>query len=386
MSNPIQPDLACRVGSVGDPSLSPDGSLLAYTHSWFDQVQLESCSRIMLLSLADGKDQEFSQGKADSVPKFAPDGTTLGFLRSDEKGQRQLWVIAVGGGEAKQLTTMPRGVFDFGWSPNRRQVVFCGDVEAEEPTENNQASKIPQVRVVHRIRYRYDGLGWRGDAHFHLFIAGLEGTPVRQLTDGDWDDVAPVWSPNGDRIAFVSGRREDRDQRALAEAYVVPVEGGEPESWSEGLFDVGALGWSPDGQRLVAVGSDMPQGMAVWQAWLYVLEPGQSPRRLTDDSLRSYLSFPTVSRPPEVRWTGDDRILFLGDQRGESRLFEVPASGGSLRPLAGGGWQSSGVSIDRRAQAAVVLSSSSPLLSSPLLSSSSSSSPPLRSLPPSFIA
>ena len=357
MSKPIQPDLAYRVGSVADPSLSPDGSLLVYTHSWFDQAQMESYSRIMVLSLANGKSQEFTQGKADSVPKFAPNGDALGFLRSAEGGQRQLWMIGVGGGEAKRLTNAPKGVFDFGWSPDSQQVVFCADVDAEEPAQNQQASKIPQVKAVHRIRYRYDGFGWRGDAHFHLFIAGLDGDPPRQLTDGDWDDVAPLWSLEGERIAFISGRRDDRDQRALTEAYVIPVAGGEPENWSEGLFDVGALGWSPGGQHLVAVGSEMPQGMAVWQAWLYVLEPGQPPRRLTDDSIRPYLSFPTVSRPPEVRWTGDDRILFLGDQKGESRLFEVPAAGGQCRPMAGGGWQSSGVSIDKEAQAAVVLSS-----------------------------
>ena len=357
MNKPIQPDIAYRVPSVADPALSSDGSVLAYTYSWFDQVLMKSCSRIMMLKVADGIAQEFTQGKSDSVPKFSPNGSDLGFLRLDEEGRRQLWVMGVGGGEAKRLTTAPKGVSDFGWSPDDRNVVFCADVDPETPDEDQQESKVPRVKVVRRIRYRFDGLGWRGDAHFHLFIVSLDGGSPRQLTDGDWNDTSPVWSPDGTRIAFISERREDRDQRALTEAYVVPVSGGEPENWSEGLFDVGVLGWSPDGQRLAAVGSDMPQGMALWQAWLYVLEPGRSPQVLTDDSLRPFMTFPTVSRPPELRWTEDGRILFLADQRGESRLFEVPAFGGRCRPLAGGGWQSSGVSIDGNAQAAVVLSS-----------------------------
>ena len=97
MSTPIQPDIVYKLPSVADPASPPDGSLLAYTYSWFDQEKMEGCSRIMMLAVADGRDQEFHQGKSDSVPKFAPNGNNLGFLRLDEEGRRQLWVMGVAG-------------------------------------------------------------------------------------------------------------------------------------------------------------------------------------------------------------------------------------------------------------------------------------------------
>ena len=354
MSQPISPDVAYRLRSVADPTLSLDGSRVAYTYSWFEQAGLESYSRIMMLDLADGSDKEFTQGNSDTAPRFAPDAKALGFLRRDEEDRRQVWVMGSEGGEARRVTSMPLGVLDFAWSPNGKQLVICADVDPETPSQGQQPTKVPQVRVVRRIRYRYDTLGWRGDAHFHLFVVSLDGGPEQQLTDGDWDDLAPVWSPDGARIAFVSGRRDDRDQRALTEAYVVAAGGGEAEIWSKGLFEVGALAWSPDSQRLVAVGSDMPQGMAIWQAWLFVLEPGSAPRRLTDDSIRPCLGFPALNRSPEIRWTGDDRVLFLGDTRGETYLLEVLASGGQSRPSGGGGRQSTSLSVDKDAQVAVV--------------------------------
>lgn len=41
---------------------------------------------------------------------------------------------------------------------------------------------------------------------WHIFTVNIDGTNLRMLTDGAWDDFDPCWLPNG-RIAFVSERR-----------------------------------------------------------------------------------------------------------------------------------------------------------------------------------
>ena len=135
---------------------------------------------------------------------------------------------------------------------------------------------------------------------------------------------------------------------------MIPAAGGTAQCWSDGLSSVGAVAWSPDGQRLAAVGSEEPEGMVLWQGWLYILDPANPPLRLTDDSLRPYLSFPPINRPPEMRWTQDDRIIFLGERRGESFVYEVAAANGPARPLAGGACQTNALSVDRDARSAVV--------------------------------
>ena len=358
MSSPISPDLVYKLRAVADPALSPDGERLAYTRSWVDEKELESRSRIMMMNLAGGQSEEFTQGTKDSVPKFSPDGGNLAFLRPDEQGRRKIWLMGSGGGEAKLLTPPPGGVSDFSWSTEGNQLVFSADVEPETPSQEQASAAIPRVKVVRRIRYRYDTLGWRGDSHLHLFVVDVDGGPVRQMTDGDWDDFAPTWSPDGARIAFLSGRMDDRDLRALNEAYVVPAGGGEPVLWSQGLSCVGAVAWSPDGQRLVAIATEEPEGLVMWQAWLYVLEPGKDPRRLTDDSLKPHLGFPAINQPPELRWTEDDRILFLGDRRGESFLFQVSAGEGPARSLWGGGCQSVGMTLGHATKEAIIVSAS----------------------------
>ena len=52
MSSPIAPDMVRHLKTVADPSLSPDGSRLAFGLSWVDRDTLEPRSRIMMMRLA----------------------------------------------------------------------------------------------------------------------------------------------------------------------------------------------------------------------------------------------------------------------------------------------------------------------------------------------
>jgi len=45
----------------------------------------------------------------------------------------------------------------------------------------------------------------RNEEPTHLFEIGIDGTGLRQLTDGEWSDLDPTYLPNGD-VAFVSER------------------------------------------------------------------------------------------------------------------------------------------------------------------------------------
>ena len=380
MASPQTPQMIRHLKTLAEPSISPDGSKLAYTLVWVDQDLMESRSRIMLSDLVTGEEEEFTQGRKDTAAKFSPRGRHLAFLRPangpadsprlaggsaaealvarSPLQPRQLWLIPTAGGESRPLTAISDDITDYAWSPDGQSIVFTAQVAPEAAGKKEDAEAGPKVTEVRRLHYRHDTLGWRGDSHFHLFLVDVSSGQVTQLTDGDWDDTAPVWSPDGRYIAFVSGRREDRDIKAGTEAYVIPPSGGEPQLWSEGLAGVGALAWSPNSDRLLAVASELPGYMVSWQGWLYILESGHLPRRLTDDSFRPCLGFPSWSRSPEMRWTQDGRILLLGDNRGESYLYQVSAATGEATPILGGGCQSTDLVLDATGETAVLFSSS----------------------------
>ena len=79
-----------------------------------------------------------------------------------------------------------------------------------------------------------------------VWLAPVDGSaPPRPFTSGEKQDVAPRWSPDGSKLAFVS----NRDTKAK-QLYVIPAVGGEARRLTDLDEDVAEPVWSPDGQRL----------------------------------------------------------------------------------------------------------------------------------------
>lgn len=79
----------------------------------------------------------------------------------------------------------------------------------------------------------------------NLFSVDLDGK-ITQWTQGEGGAGSGRWSPNGDRIAFVSGREGKQPQ-----IFVIPTNGGEASkltSLPEG--SIGEIKWSPDGRTI----------------------------------------------------------------------------------------------------------------------------------------
>ncbi len=357
MPSPITPNIIYDLTSYSSPTLSPQGSLLAFAQSKVDRDSIKTNSRIMLTKLDEGSARAFTQGPQDSAPQFSPDGNSLAFLRPDDNGRAQIWTISIGGGEATQATSAEGGVAEFTWSPNSDALAFGSDVDPNRAPDDHDYGKDPRVRIVRRITYRADNLGWRGDMYRQLFIVDLADGSTRSLTTGDYDNGSPRWSPDGRSIAFVSARRPDRETVPYNEVYVVPAGSGELQCRSDGLSSIGALAWLPDSQGLVVIGSDDDEIGAAWQGKLFVLQQGQQPRLIGDSSVRPVAGFPPLMPSPQLAVTSDS-VTFMGDSHGQSYVCRVSLDGGDTERLTSGGAQITEMTVDSASGRAVVTAAS----------------------------
>ena len=297
---------------VGAPAISPDGRQVAFTireTNWE-----ENAYETELWLGGSGALRQLTNSKKSSLqPAWSPDGAWLAFI-SDRDGKRQLYRIAIAGGEAEQLTSGDEGVANFAWSPKGSQIAFTM-IDAVTDAMKARDKDWGEIRIEDEDQ-RYT----------HLYVLDLSGASaggsqdpplrygVKQLTLGSFVVGSFDWSPDATTIAFDHRISSDAGEGGSADISVVTVATAARQAIVTQAGPDSNPQWSPDGSQ-VAFASTMGKPFYFFQnGVIAVVTPGKNDiRSLTDAFDES---------PNIVAWTRGG-IFFTASQRTWSYLFHL---------------------------------------------------------------
>ncbi|MGI8810972.1 MAG: prolyl oligopeptidase family serine peptidase [Pyrinomonadaceae bacterium] len=194
---------------VGDPQISPDGRMIAFTIGAVNKEANRTVTQIYT-SAPDGSNlKQITAGdKSSSSPRWSRDGKYVAYTSGG-----QVWRMRPDGDDRKQLTSISTSAANPVWSPDGKWLAFNSDVYPECATEEcNKAedtrvegSKV-QAKVTDRLLYRH-WVEWRDRKRTHVFVVSSSGGAAADFTPGDFDSP-PYAASTGTDYAFSPDSKE----------------------------------------------------------------------------------------------------------------------------------------------------------------------------------
>ncbi len=261
---PITGEALSDLRLFGEVHLSADGASLAFEVREYIPGQNAGRTRVWMADAFGNQAAPLTHGKTNNLcPRWSPDGTKLAFISrvGSEKEPFQLHLLETRDRSVRQVCTLPSGVSTLAWSPDGSKIAFLA-------LDGEESGVDPMVfPAAHERHYRL----WTVCADDELPVAV---TPAGVTI---WEYA---WSPDGQQFALYFSTRSDETGWYHGQIGVIASEGGAIDQltrFAPVSMQARALAWSPNGQQIAYIsGKWSDPGRGAGEISLLFLAEGQS--------------------------------------------------------------------------------------------------------------
>ena len=313
----ITPLDVARMRMVTEQAMSPDGSQVAYTlrvqRNPLTEDNGGAWSELHVVNVSTSRSRPFITGKI-SLRSIAwtPDGSGISFLakRGDDTGTC-LYVIPVDGGEAQRVLSHETSISGYDWKPDGTQVAFLAK-HKEDPEQKKLIAK-----------------GFNAEAYeenlknTRIWVASAKpGTADKpRLVDIEGSASELHWSPDGSQLVAAVAPTALIDHHYMYRRIrVIDADSGKVVQKIENPGKIDQMVWSPDGKRLAFLSGEDINDPGHGRLMIADVTTGQL-RHLTDGYLPDVIG---------IAWLSDGTIDFLAHNGCLSEFGNVRVSSGKV--------------------------------------------------------
>ncbi len=311
---------------AADPQISPDGEQIVYVRSFMDIMEDRRRSNLWIINVDGSNHRPLTTGSLNHhSPRWSPDGGRLLYL-SGEEHTAQVYCRWMDTGQTARLAQLPGPAGGIAWSPDGTQVAFSMPIPVPSepfvkmPPKPRGATWADPPKVIDKVLYRMDGVGYLPDIFFHIFVLPANGGTPRQITTGNFHHRNARWTPDGEALIFSSNRHDDWEYEPRnSEVYSVDLNTREITALTDREGPDASPAVSPDGMKIAYLGyDDHYQGYEVTR--LYLMDRDGGGRKVLTAEFDRSMESPV--------WSQDGSGLYVKyDDQGNTKLGFVSLGG-----------------------------------------------------------
>ncbi len=323
-----------------DPQISPDGGRIIYVRQFADIMTDRRCSNLWMINFDGTNNRPLTTGNfSDTTPRWSPDGSQVIYI-SNRDGSPQVYRRWMDSGQTAKITNLTQSPSGLNWSPDGKWISFTMLVPESPrslvrmPAPPEGAKWADPAKLIDKLVYRFNGVGYLKPGYVHLFVLPAEGGTPRQVSSGNFQHGGAafnasdaVWSPDGKSLIISVNRNEDFERDARDTDIVeYSVADGSIRKLTSRKGPDGSPAVSQDGKMIAFVGfEDKFQGYQVSQ--LSVMNRDGSNQRIISGKWDRDVANPV--------WAQDGSgIYFLSDDLGNTGLYFISLDGNVKKLVA----------------------------------------------------